>query len=131
MEYFDLTDYGAPTMEVIYDEMESKTVMSGQLRKKLLKSAKKAGWQFFGIGTVDIGAPLLDGSSGLIKVPAKVSYKVWMIKSGKTRVIASVRPKQVFALAEDEIYAGTEALNKATEFAMDTVVAQLQKKNVR
>lgn len=131
MEYFELTDYGAPYMEDIYSEFSSSSVMGGRLRKEITRAAIEAGWNFLGMGTVDIGAPIEDEATGLIKVSAKVRYKVWMIEDGRARTVASVRPKQVFALAEDELFAGTEAMNKAAQYALDTVVAQLQKKGIR
>jgi len=131
MDYVDLIDYGAPYMEDLYPELSSKGTLRGRGLKSVKDAAIEAGWSFLGIGSVTIDAPVEDSATGLTKVSAKVQYKVWMIDSGKARTVASVRATTVFGLAETEDVASTEALNKAANKAMETVVAQMQKKGVR
>jgi len=131
IEYYDLQEFGAPPVEDVYGELSQNAVMGGRLKKEITDSAVAAGWTYLGFGTVDIGAPMVDPASGLQKVSANVQYKVLMLDGGRARTVASVRPTQVWALAEDAGFAETEALNKAAEAALDSVVAQLQKKGVR
>jgi len=131
MDYNDLADYGAPYMDEIYQETTDKATLKGRTIKAIKLAAMDAEWPFFGYGTADLDLPKIDPATGLFKVSAKITYKVLMFKNGKSRTVATVRPTQVFGMGEEEDYATTEALNKAAEKAMSTVLAQLQKKGIR
>jgi len=131
LEYFELTDFGAPEMEDVYLEMTDNAKLKGSTTKAIRDAAVEAGWSFLGIGNVDIDAPLQDPATGLVNISAQVSAKVYMLTDGRARTVASVRPTQVYGLGETEQYAQTEALNAAANKAMETVVAQLQKKGIR
>lgn len=131
MAYNDLTEYGAPYIDEIYNETTDEGTLKGKTISKIKNAAMDADWNFFGIGTVDLDLPITDSATGLYKVAAKVTYKVIMFKDGKSRTVATVSPTQVYGLAETEDYATNEALTNAAQKAVTTVVDQLQKKGVR
>lgn len=131
MSVDELTDYGAPFLDEIYGEMRDSARLSSRTLKVFKSAAIDAGWTFFGMGTIDIGAQQEDADRGMIKVPAKVSYKVWMLTDGRAKAVASVRPTTIFGYdAEDPLVAESMAANKAAQLALETVVAQLQAKNL-
>lgn len=131
LEYFELTDFGAPEMEDVYLEMTDNATLKGSTIKAIRDAAVEAGWSFLAIGNVDIDAPLQDPATGLVKIAAQVSAKVYMLTDGRARTVASVRATQVYGLDETQQAAQTNALNAAASKAMETVVAQLQKKGIR
>lgn len=131
MDYNDLADYGAPYMDELYGETTDKGVLKGSAQRIIKDAAKDAGWDFIGMGNVDLDLPIIDGATGLFKVAASVAYRVYMFQDGKSRSVARVRAKQVYGLGETEDFATSEALNKAAHVAVTTVVDQLQKKGVR
>ncbi|MBT5081703.1 MAG: hypothetical protein HOK21_25405 [Rhodospirillaceae bacterium] len=119
----------------LLDEIIGKMKKSGRLPKRIEKSYKRAaidaGWSFLGMGIIDIGAPTNDAARGTVKVLAKISFKVWMLTDGRAKTVASVRPQAVYGQGGDASIAQTNAYNDAVKVAMDTVVAQLQKKGLR
>ena len=135
MDAEDLADeFDLPYLEDIVDQGMLRK--NGSFSKKLIKQYKNAaidaGWTFLGLGSVDLGTPTTDAVRGTIKVPAKVSFKVWMVSDGRAKTVASVRPKVVYG--DDPSDAGdaeTNAYNEAVVFALDTVVAQMQQKGLR
>lgn len=135
MDAEDLADdFDLPYLEDIVDQGMLRK--NGSFSKKLIKQYKTAaidaGWTFLGMGSVDIGTPAVDEVRGTVKVPAKVSFKVWMISDGRAKTVASVRPKVVYGQdSGDAGVAEVNAYNEAVVFAMDTVVAQLQQKGLR
>lgn len=135
MDAEDLADnYDLPYLEDIVDQGLLRK--NGSFPKKLIKQYKSAaideGWTFLGLGSVDIGSPSVDEVRGSVKVPAKVSFKVWMISDGRAKTVASVRPKVVYGSdSGDAGVAEVNAYNEAVVFALDTVVAQLQQKGLR
>lgn len=132
MSYEILTDHGAPFLDEILEEATTETgTLTGRTLKAIKTAALDAGWSFFGYGTVDMDIPIIDSATGHFKVAATVQYKVFMFKDGKDKTIATVRPTQVYGMAETEDFAINEALNKAAQTAIRTVVDQLQQKGVR
>lgn len=131
MDYNDLGDYGAPYIDEIYNETTDKGKLKGKTETKIKNAAYEAEWSYFGYGTVDLDLPITDDATGLFKVAATVKYKVLMFQNGKSRTVATVKATQVYGLAETEDFATNEALNKAAEKAITTVVDQLQKKGIR
>ena len=135
MDAEDLADeFDLPYLEDIIDQ--GMLTKKGGFPKKLIKQYKiaaiDAGWTFLGMGKVDVGTPTTDKVRGTIKVPAKVSFKVWMLSDGRAKTVASVRPKVVYGQdSSDAGVAETNAYNEAIVFAMDTVVGQLQQKGLR
>ncbi|TXK95121.1 hypothetical protein BMR02_13105 [Methylococcaceae bacterium HT1] len=131
MEYNDLSDYGAPYMDEIYDQATDKGVLKGRTKSAIKNAARDAEWSYLGMGRVDLDLPITDAATGLFKVAASVNYQVYMFQNGKSRAIAKVSAKQVYGLGETEDYATNEALNKSALAAVTIVVDQLQKKGVR
>ena len=131
MDYTELDD--VPFLDELVDD--EKLRKSGKLPARTVKLYKSAaidaGWTFLGMGVIDIGTPIQDDSKGNIKVSAKVSFKVWMLSDGRAKTVASVRPKVVYAWGDDAGSTEVIAANKAAEYALDTVVSQLQKKGLR
>jgi hypothetical protein len=133
-EPMDAEDLDVPYLEDIVDQGLLRK--NGSFPKKLIKQYKNAaideGWTFLGLGSVDVGTPKRDAVRGTIKVPAKVSFKVWMLSDGRAKTVASVRPKVVYGDdLSDAGVAEVNAYNEAVVFAMDTVVSQLQQKGLR
>jgi len=139
--YEELVNAGFEPMDVSelddmpsFDELIDQLKPSGRLPGRILKQFKRAaideGWSFLGQGLIDIGAPEVDNARGTIKIPAKVSFRVWSLLSGKAKTAASVRPKVVYGQGADEDTAIVNAYNEAVTMAMSTVVAQLQKKGL-
>jgi hypothetical protein len=135
MDAEDLADeFDLPYLEDIVDQGLLRE--NGSFPKKLIKQYKTAaidaGWTFLGMGSVDLGTPTVDEVRGTVKVPATVSFSVWMLSDGRAKTVASVRPKVVYGQdSGDAGVAETNAYNEAVVFAMDTVVAQLQQKGLR
>lgn len=134
MDAEDLADeFDLPYLEDIVDQGMLRK--NGSFSKKLIKQYKNAaidaGWTFLGLGSVDVGTPQVDKVRGTKKVPAKVSFKVWMVSDGRAKTVASVRPTTVYGQDADSGVATTNAYNEAIVFAMDTVVSQMQQKGLR
>ena len=85
------------------------------------------------MGTVDIGAPRKDRARNIVKVSAKVSFKVWLLTDGRAKRVVSVRPITVYG--SDANDAGTiamsNAVNAAVKKVMNEAVSQLQQKGLR
>ena len=118
------------------DEIIGKMKKSGRLPKRIEKQYKRAaidaGWSFLGMGLIDIGVPEQDAARGTVRVPAIVSFKVWMLTDGRAKTVASVRPQAVYGQDRGNAsVAQTNAYNVAVKLALDRVVAQLQKKGLR
>lgn len=135
MDAEDLADeFDLPYLEEIIDQglIRKKGSFSKKLIKQYKNAAIDAGWTFLGMGSVDVGTPQKDAVRGTVKVPAKVSFKVWMISDGRAKTVASVRPTVVYGDdLSDAGVAEVNAYNEAVVFAMDTVVSQLQQKGLR
>ena len=116
---------------------EIKYSKSGRLKRRDLKkfrnAAIDAGWTFFGMGTVDIGAPRKDRARNIVKVSAKVSFKVWLLTDGRAKRVVAVRPITVYGsdANDDETVAASNAANAAVEKVMTEAVSQLQLKGLR
>ncbi len=131
MEYDDLTDCGAPYLDEVYGKFKSNASMSSRMKKQIRNSAIECGWSYFGMGTVTLSGNRTDGATGLRAVDANVSYTVWKIADGRSRKVASVRNKTFTAMHTNEVAAEQEAVIKAADYAMNTVIAKLQAKEVR
>jgi hypothetical protein len=131
LEYVELTDCGAPFIEDVYDEFRSNADMSSRMEKSIRDAAVDCGWSHIGIGSVTLSGHRDDAATGLRAVDANVSYSVWSIEDGRARRVASVRNKTHTAMHKSELAAEQEAVIKAAEYALDTVVAKLQQRDVR
>jgi len=116
---------------------EIKFSKSGRLKRRDLRkfrnAAIDAGWTFFGMGTVDIGAPRRDRARNIVKVSAKVSFKVWLLTDGRAKRVVSVRPITVYGsdANDDGNVATSNAANAAVKKVMNEAVSQLQQKGLR
>ncbi|WP_334049027.1 hypothetical protein [Alteromonas gracilis] len=131
LEYVELTDCGAPFIEDVYGEFRSNADMSSRMEKTIRDAAVDCGWSYIGIGAVTLSGHRNDTATGLRAVDANVSYSVWSIEDGRARRAASVRNKTHTAMHRSELAAEQEAVIKAAEYALDTVVAKLQQKSIR
>lgn len=130
MSYSDLD--GVPYLDEIVDEMRDSGRLPTATLKLYQNAAIEAGWTFFGMGTIDIGAPQSDSQRGTIRVPATVSFRVWSLEDGRAKTVASVRPQVVYGQDRGSAsVAETNAYNEAAAAALNTVVAQLQQKGLR
>jgi hypothetical protein len=133
----DLVDAGYEGL-VYLDEMISQGLIddTGMMPRRLLASFKKAaieeGWAYFGVGRVDIGMSQKDERTGALRVPATVSFEVFMEVKGKSRSIAVVAPEVVWGDSEsgDAAVAAQVAQNGAVDKAMQTIIGQLQIKQL-
>jgi hypothetical protein len=105
----------------------------GTLPRRTLNEYKKAalaeGWRFFGFGRVDVGLPQLDSrGTGIMQIPATVTFEVFMDVDGRARTVAIVAPETLWGDDPngDVSVAEQRAYRAAVEKAMETVVAQLQ-----
>lgn len=130
IEYEDLTDCGAPYLDEVYGEFKSNASMNSRMEKGIRNSAVECGWSFFGMGQVTLSGHRTDSATGLQAVDANVSYKVWSIVDGRSKRVASVRNKTFTAMHTNQIAAEQEAVIKAADYAMNTVIAKLQDKEV-
>jgi len=136
-----LVDAGFEPMEM--DDLDNVPLLDeikfrkGRLPRRTLRNFKRAaidaGWTYLGMGTIDIGTPRRDRARGIVKVAAKVSFKVWMLTDGRAKGVATVRPTIVYGsdASDDAGVAETDAYNRAVVKAMNTVVSQLQQKGLR
>ncbi|WP_146033017.1 hypothetical protein [Geothermobacter hydrogeniphilus] len=131
LEYEDLTDCGAPFLEDVYEEFRSNAKMGSRMVKSIRNAAIDCGWSYFGMGEVTLSGHRVDPATGLKAVDANVSYKVWRIEDGRSRRVASVRNKTFTAMHTNEVAAEQEAVIKAADYALKTVIAKLQAKEVR
>lgn len=123
---------GVPYLDEIIDQLDARGRMPTRIRKAYQTAAIDEGWSFLGIGTIDVGTPASDTARGTVRVSAKVAFKVWMLTDGRAKAVGSVRPQVVYGTSPgDSEVASTNAYNAAVKLALETVVAQLQKKNLR
>ena len=123
---------GVPYLDEIGPKLR-RGRLPGRILKGFKRAAVDAGWTFLGYGLIDLGMPKSDAARGIVKVPAKVSFTVWMLTDGRAKSVAVVRPKVVYGSdsSGDAGAAETDAYNRAVALAMDTVVSQLQQKGLR
>ena len=108
----------------------------GTIQRRILNKFKKAvtdeGMKFFGVGRLDLGLPQKNQVTGFVEVPAIVTFEVFMDVNGRSRSVAVVTPQTVYgedARGEAAI-AQQNAQNQAVKLALDTVVSQLQAKDL-
>lgn len=108
----------------------------GTIPRRILNNFKKAaieeGMKFFGVGRIDLGLPQKNKVTGFVEVPAIVTFEVFMDVKGRSRSVAVVTPQTVYgedARGEATI-AQQNAQNEAVKLALDTVVSQLQSKDL-
>jgi len=126
VEYYDLL-----YLDELVDQGHIRE--DGTLPRRTLNGYKRAaleeGWRFFGFGRVDVGLPQLDPrGTGIMQVPATVSFEVFMDVEGRARSVAVVAPETLWGDDPngDPDVAERRAYRAAVEKAMETVVAQLQ-----
>lgn len=130
VEYYDL-----PYLEDLIDEglIREDGTMSRRSLNGYKNAALEEGWRFFGMGRVDVGLPQDDSrGTGLLQVPATVSFEVFMDVDGRARSVAVVAPETVWGSDPngDPNVAEQIAYRAAVELALETVVAQLQAANL-
>ena len=129
----DVQDLDVPPLDELVEEGGFRA--SGGLKKRVEKGYKLAaideGWEFLGFGKVDISTPKDDTATGLLKVTAKVSFKVWKLSDGRAKTVASVRKRIITVVGDDPGELETDAANKAAKEAMDVVLSIMQKKGLR
>lgn len=133
----DLVDSGYDGL-VYLDEMIDQGMIDvdGMMPRRLFASFKKAaiqeGWKFFGVGRVDVGMAQKDDRTGGLRVPATVTFEVFMDVEGKSRSVAVVAPEVVWGESEsgDAAVAAQVAQNAAVDKAMETIIGQLQIKQL-
>lgn len=131
LEYVELTDCGAPFIEDVYGEFRENAEMSSRMEKSIRDAAIDCSWSYIGIGSVTLSGHRSDSATGLRAVDANVSYTVWSIDDGRARRVASVRNTTHTAMHQSELAAEQEAVIKAAEYALNTVIAKLQQRNIR
>jgi len=108
----------------------------GTMPRRLLNRYKKAaigvGMRFFGVGRIDIGLAQKNAVTGFTEVPAVVTFEVFMDANGRSRSVAVVTPQAVYGedARGDAAIARQNAQNEAVKLALDTVVSQLQAKDL-
>ncbi len=130
MDYTELE--GVPMLDELMDDekFRSNGMLPTRLEVKFRKAAQKAGWKYWGIGTVSIGTAQQDPVRGNMRLSAEVSFKVYQLSAKSAKTIATVRKKTVSVNGDDLAEVETLAANKAAKLAIDTVVGQLQKRAV-
>jgi hypothetical protein len=129
----DVQDLDVPPLDELVEEGGFRA--SGGLKKRVEKGYKNAaidaGWEYLGFGKVDISAPKDDTATGLLKVTAKVSFKVWKLSDGRAKTVASVRKRIITVVGDDPGTLETDAANKAAKEALGVVLSIMQKKGLR
>ncbi len=137
VEYTELADYGAPLLdELMEDEkFRGNGKLPTRIKLKYEKAAKKAGWTYYGEGTVSVGTAQPDPIRGNLKMSAQVTFKVKKFtKKGRkirSKTIATVRKKTVSVSGDVPADMETDAANKAAKYAIDTVLGILMKRATR
>lgn len=127
-------DYEIPYLDEMIDE--GLFTEDGTLGKRELNGIKKATIEeeipYFGVGTIDFGLPSKDVNSGYMQVPANVSFEVFKSNGKRMRAVATVAPTIVYGddPNQDATVALLNAMNNAVALAMDTVVSQMQLKEL-
>lgn len=108
----------------------------GTMPRRLMNRYKKAaiefGMKFFGVGRIDVGLPQKNAVTGFVEVPAIVTFEVFMDVNGRSRSVAVVTPQAVYGedARGEQAIAQQNAQNEAVKLALDTVVSQLQAKDL-
>ena len=128
-------DYDLPYIEDLIAEglIRDDGTMSRRSLNAYKDIAIDEGWQFFGVGRVDVGLPQLDDrGTGIMRVPATVTFEVFMNVEGRSRSVAVVAPETVWGddPRGDPVVAEQVAYRSAVSLAMTTVVSQLQAANL-
>jgi len=131
MEIEDLDD--VPLLDELAEEggFRASGGLPTRVKKGYKNAAIDAGWEFLGIGSVDISTPRDDTRTGQLKVTAKVSFQVWRLSDGRARSVATVKKKIVSVVGDDAGVLETAAANKAAKKALDIVISQMQEKGLR
>lgn len=134
----DLVDAGYDGLAYLDEIVEQGMIgPEGMMPRRLFatfkKSAIEEGWKFFGAGRVDVGMAQKDDRTGGIRVPATVTFEVFMDVDGKSRSVAVVAPEVVWGESEagDAAVAEQLAQNGAVDKAMQTIIAQMQLKQLK
>jgi hypothetical protein len=138
VEYTELADYGAPFLDELIETDEkfrNTGELSSRIKRKYEKAAKKAGWTYYGEGTISVGTAQPDPIRGNLKMSAQVTFKVKKFtKKGRkirSKTIATVRKKTVSVSGDVPADMETDAANKAAKYAIDTVLGILMKRAIR
>lgn len=131
MDVEDLED--VPFLDELAEEggFRASGGLPSRVKKGFKNAAIDAGWEFLGLGSVDISAPMDDTRTGQLKVTAKVNFKVWKLSDGRAKTTASVKKQIISVVGDDASVLETAAANKAAKKALDTVISQMQKKGLR
>lgn len=134
----DLVDAGYDGLAYLDEIVEQGMIgPEGMMPRRLFanfkKSAIEEGWKFFGAGRVDVGMAQKDDRTGGVRVPATVTFEVFMDVNGKSRSVAVVAPEVFWGESEagDAAVAEQIAQNGAVDKAMQTIIAQMQLKQLK
>ena len=134
---FEVVDYGDIVSEcggaepsIIKNEFTTQAELSRQTRAAAINGARLCDVPLFAIGTLDAGLADTDPVSGLKRVYVSVNAKVYNIAQRLPKKIASVGPVQYAGLGPDAVVAKKNALTKAGKEAAQSIVDQLNDKQI-
>lgn len=135
---FDVVGYpdvvascGGVDPSVIDQEFSETDEMTVQTRKSAIDAARLCEVNYLAVGTLDIGLGDVDPVTGNQRVFVSVRSQVWDISKRLPRRVASVGPVQFQGLGPDNDVAMRNALIEASQQAANTIVQQLNARNVR
>ena len=98
--------------------------------RDVVLSMRKAQVPLLVLATLDLGAPAVDGSSGMPRVAVNVTARVLDISGNLPREVASVPAVQYFGVGPDNASAAGKALKDASVAAAREIVARLNERQV-
>ena len=126
-----VSECGGTERKLITDEFKRNDDMSRRSRRAAIKGSRECDVKFFATGTLDMGIRDTDPVTGNKRVVVSVRVQVWNITRRLPRKVASVGPVQYAGLGPDETVAQRNALILAAKEAGQTLVDQMNSKNIR
>jgi hypothetical protein len=132
ISYDDIvSECGGTERKLITNEFKRNDDMSRRSRRAAIKGSRECDVRFFATGTLDMGIRDTDPVTGNKRVVVSVRAQVWNITRRLPRKVASVGPVQFSGLGPDETVAQRNALILAAKNAGQTLVDQMNSKNIR
>ena len=125
-----VSECGGVERTVIADEFKTSDDMTRSTRKSAINAARDCEVPLFATGTIDVGVQDIDPTTGLKRVYVSVRAQVWNIEKRLPKTVASVGPVQYSGLGPNDNVAMRNALNFAAEEAAQSIVEQLNTKNI-
>ncbi len=121
-----------PNMNKLKSEFSKNDELSPELRIEVVRVAKACdpNVKYFSLATLDIRVADIDPATGNKRVSVNFRGQVWDIRSGLSRVVASIGPIQKFGLGPDSTSAATVALQEAASEGALEIVNQLNAKQL-